>query len=46
MWATGPAGVGLVYRPGMVVQLAVRPPQDEEGQALWESGKWLHVHLA
>ena len=46
MWDTGPGGVGLLYRPGMVVQLAARPPQHEEVLALWESGRWLHVHLA
>ena len=46
MWDTGPGGVGVLYRPGMVVQRAARSPGDEEIEALWESGRWLHVHLA
>ena len=46
MWDTGPGGVGILYRPRMVVQEAARPPQDEEMQAPWESGRWLHVHMA
>ena len=46
MWDTGPGGVGILYTPGMVVQQAARPPQDEKMLALWESGRWLHVHLA
>ena len=39
MWDTCPGGVGLLYRPGMVVQLAACPPQDEELLPLWESGR-------
>ena len=30
----------------MVVQQAARPPQDEEMLALWESGRWVHAHVA
>ena len=46
MWDTSPGGVGILYRPGMVVQQATRPPQDDEMLALWESGRWLHAHMA
>ena len=39
-------GVGILYTPGMMVQQATRPPQDEEMLAPWESGRWLHAHMA
>ena len=46
MWDTGPGGVGILYRPGMMMQLAARPADDEAIQVLWASGRWLHAHLA
>ena len=46
MWDTGLGGVGISYRPGMVMQLAAHPANDEAIQALWESGRWLHAHPA
>ena len=46
MWDTGPGGVGILYRPDMVVQQAARSPQDDEMVAPWESGRWLHAHMA
>ena len=38
--------MGILYRPGMVMQLAARPADDEAVQALWASGRWMHAHLA
>ena len=46
VWDTGPGGVGILYRPCMVMQLAARPADDEAVQALWASGRWMHAHLA
>ena len=46
VWDTGPGGVGILYRPGMLMQLAARPADDEAVQALWASGRWMHAHLA
>ena len=38
--------MGILYRPGMVMQLAARPADHEAVQALWASGRWMHAHLA
>ena len=46
VWDTGPGGVGILYRPGMVMQLAARPTDNEAVQALWASGRWMHAHVA
>ena len=45
-WDTAPGGVGVLYRPGMVIQPATGRPDDEEVQALWRSGRWMHAHMA
>ena len=45
-WDTALGGLGELYRPGMVIQPATRRPDDEDTQALWQSGRWMHAHMA
>ena len=45
VWDTGPGGVGILYRPGMVMQLVSRRMNNEAVQALWASGRWMHARL-
>ena len=46
LWDTAPGGVGVLYCPGMVLQPATRRPDNEEVQALWQSRRWMHTHMA
>ena len=45
-WDAALGGVGVLYRPGMAMQMASRRQANEDAQDLWHSTRWLHVHLA